>query len=189
MTENQPWGDTTLTVSPAPAGTKAKGGWSKMKMAIVAAVAGAVVVVGGVAVANASTTSSSTTSSSQQGPGGGMGAPGGGMGGGDGLQGALHGDFTVATSSGSYTTERLQSGTVTAVSSTSITAKSADGHTTTFVVGSSTKVDNGNDAISAVKTGDTVTVVGTVSGDTVTATTIMDTTLDSSGALPSAATS
>jgi hypothetical protein len=77
---------------------------------------------------------------------------------------------------------------VTAVSSTSVTAKSADGHTTTFDVGSATKVDNGDDAIADVKTGDTVTVVGSVSGDTTTATTITDTTLSGTGTQPTAAT-
>ena len=85
---------------------------------------------------------------------------------------------TASDGNGGYTTKRLQSGTVTDVSATSITAKSADGHTTTFVIGASTTVDNGNDQVADIKTGDTVTVVGTVDGSTVTATTIMDTALN-----------
>jgi hypothetical protein len=102
---------------------------------------------------------------------------GGGAMGGNALSGAMYGDFTTSDGNGGYVTKRLQSGTVTAISTTSITAKSADGHTTTFVIGSSTTVDNGNDQVSDIKTGDTVTVVGTVDGSTVTATTITDGTL------------
>ncbi|WP_433328100.1 hypothetical protein [Dactylosporangium sp. CA-139066] len=123
-------------------------------------------------------------------PGGGQGFPGGGGPGGQGfpggggaftrggganaLGGALHGDFVVKSGNGQYVTERLQSGTVTAVSATSITAKSEDGHATTFVVGADTKVGNGAAKISDVKAGDSVTVIGTVSGDTATATEITD---------------
>ncbi|MFI5907873.1 hypothetical protein [Dactylosporangium sp. NPDC051541] len=116
-------------------------------------------------------------------PGGGPGGPGGfgpgfgGRGGANALVGALHGDFVVKGGDGQYVTERLQSGTVTAVSATSITAKSEDGHATTFVVSDATKVDNGVAKIADVKAGDTVTIVGTVAGDTATATEITDTAL------------
>jgi hypothetical protein len=159
---------------------------SRIKTIIIAAVAAVVLVGGGVAVASA-VKSGSATSSSAGGPGGAMGGPGGsnvgngGPGGGaNGLGGALHGDFVASDGNGGYVTKRLQSGTVTAVSATSITARSADGYSTTFVVGASTSVDNGVDAIGAVKTGDTVTVVGTVAGDTNTAITVFDTTLNQS---------
>jgi hypothetical protein len=91
-----------------------------------------------------------------------------------GVAGALHGDFVVKGRDGQYVTQRLQTGTVTAVSATSITAKSEDGHATTFVVGSATKVDNGAAKVADVKVGDAVTVVGTVAGDTATATEITD---------------
>ena len=134
---------------------------------------------GGFAVIKAAGASSSTTSQ-PAGPGGAQGGPGGFGGGAMGsnaLAGAMYGDFTASDGNGGYTTERLQSGTVTAVSTTSITAQSADGHTTTFVIGPATTVDNGNDQISDVKTGDTVTVIGVVDGSTVTASTITDTTL------------
>ncbi|MFG2044105.1 hypothetical protein [Dactylosporangium sp. NPDC048998] len=97
-----------------------------------------------------------------------------GRGGAGGLGGMLHGDFVVKNGNGQYVTERLQTGTVTAVSATSITAKSEDGHATTFVVGESTRVSNGMSTISDVKAGDTVTIVGLVSGDTATATEIID---------------
>lgn len=194
MTDNQPWGRpaTPASATPAatvePSGTKARNVRSKTRTALVGAVAGLVVIGGGVAVANASTSSSSSSTSTGPGPGGGTAGGGpGGTGGAEALRGALYGDFTVTATDGGYTTERLQSGTVTAVSATSITAKSADGHSTTFVVTSGTTVDNGNAAITDVKTGDTVTVVGTLAGDTATATTVTDTTVDSAGARPSAA--
>jgi hypothetical protein len=168
---------------PAPA-AKA----SKVKTAIVGVVAALVIGGGGFAVIRAAGNDATASTSQQGGPGGvggnGQGGPGGGnfaggMGGGaGGLSGALYGDFTASDGNGGYTTKRLQTGTVTAVSATSITAQSADGHTTTFVIGSSTRVGNGSDAVADIKSGDTVTVVGTVAGDTATATTITDTTLN-----------
>ncbi|WP_327004200.1 DUF5666 domain-containing protein [Dactylosporangium sp. NBC_01737] len=163
---------------------------SRWKVGVVAAVSAVIVVGGGVAVANAA-----TSSAKQQSPGGygrpggyggggpGGGGPGGGGPGGGGPAGvrggaelsrALHGDYVVKDSNGKYVTQRLQSGTVTAVSATSITAKSEDGHETTFTVDATTKVNGGNSKIADVKTGDQVTVVGLVSGSTVTATSITD---------------
>jgi hypothetical protein len=95
----------------------------------------------------------------------------GGMGrGASGLAGVMYGDFVASDGNGGHVTRRMQTGTVTAVSATSITAKSADGHETTFVVSASTTLGTG--AIGDVKVGDTVTVIGTLSGGTATATTI-----------------
>ncbi|HTJ37640.1 MAG TPA: DUF5666 domain-containing protein [Dactylosporangium sp.] len=174
---------------------------SRLKLGIVAAVSAIIVIGGGVAVAQAASDSAATQDS--RGPGGnGQGFPGGGGRGGNGAQGgapgangaqgfpgggaftrggganavvgALHGDFVVKNGSGQYVTERLQSGTVTAVSATSITVKSEDGHATTFVLDSDTKVDNGAAKISDVQQGNSVTVIGLVSGDTATATEITD---------------
>jgi hypothetical protein len=173
-------------VTPAPAAKS-----NRVKTIIVGVVAALVIGGGGYAVVKAADGSSSSTTQ-QAGPGGGnaQGGPGGmggggmgggGMGGGGGstgLSGALYGDFTASDGNGGYTTKRLQTGTVTAISTTSITAKSADGHTTTFVIGSATSVDNGQDQVADIQTGDTVTVVGTVDGSTATATTITDTTLN-----------
>lgn len=51
---------------------------------------------------------------------------------------ALHGEFTVA-SDGGYVTERMQTGTVSAPSATSITVKSEDGYTQTYAIDSSTE--------------------------------------------------
>ncbi|MFB9177282.1 hypothetical protein ACFFX1_03965 [Dactylosporangium sucinum] len=151
---------------------------SKVKTAIVGIVAALVIGGGGFAVIRAAGDSSSATTQ-QAGPGG-QGGPGGlggapqdggpgGFGGGAAdVNGALYGDFVSSDGNGGYTTERLQSGTVTAVSTTSITARSADGHSTTFVV-------QDGAVVADVKTGDTVTIVGTVDGDTVTATSITET--------------
>ncbi|GAA3236194.1 hypothetical protein GCM10010532_074450 [Dactylosporangium siamense] len=138
---------------------------------------------------NGASTSQQTGAQGAQGaqgaPGGGQGAPGGmgggGMGGGtgrgaNGLAGVLYGDFVASDGNGGTVTRRMQTGTVTAVSASSITAKSADGHATTFAVTSSTTVGGGT--IGDVKVGDTVTVVGAISGDAAIATTITDSTLN-----------
>ncbi len=84
------------------------------------------------------------------------------------------------------TTEGLrdwQSGTVSSVSSTALTVRSSDGTSWSWTVDGSTKVgailpfgDDGKGAtsISGIKTGDTVMVAGTRSGNTRTATRITD---------------
>ncbi|MEV4134309.1 hypothetical protein AB0J72_19320 [Dactylosporangium sp. NPDC049742] len=173
---------------------------SRLKTAIVGAVAALVIGGGGFAVIRASGDSAAPASQqagaqsgqgaqgaqgAQDGQGaqgaqggapdggqGGRGAMGGGMGrGAGGLAGVMYGDFVAADSNGGYITRRMQTGTVTAVSATSITAKSADGHATTFAVTSATTVSGGG-TIGDVQVGDTVTVVGTVTGDTASATAI-----------------
>jgi len=110
----------------------------------------------------------------------GYGAPGhrffGGFGGGfgAGVAGALHGQFVVPRSGGGYQTEDTQRGSVTAVSTSSITVKSADGFTKTYQVTSSTVVDARRDGIGSVKDGHQVSVLAMVSGGTATATDIQD---------------
>jgi hypothetical protein len=47
---------------------------------------------------------------------------------------ALHAEFVVSDHDGGYTTMVSQTGTVTAVGATSVTARSADGYTQTYVV-------------------------------------------------------
>src|ERR1022692_3985294 len=112
--------------------------------------------------------------------GSGYGAPGhrffGGFGGGfgAGVAGALHGQFVVPRSGGGYQTEDTQRGSVTAVSTSSITVKSADGFTKTYQVTSSTVVDARRDGIGSVKDGHQVSVLAMVSGGTATATDIQD---------------
>jgi hypothetical protein len=88
--------------------------------------------------------------------------------------GAIHGQFVTPKAGGGYQTVDTQRGTVTAVSTTSITVKSGDGFTKSYRVTSSTNVDAKRDGIGSVKTGQTVSVLATVSGSTATATQILD---------------
>jgi hypothetical protein len=163
------WGD--------PASAPPKKGWSGKKTAIAAGIA-VVIAAGGGAAIWAGT--SSADNSAQQGPGGfggpgggrfpgqGQGVPGGGFGGGmTALREALHGDFVVSNGNGGYTTERLQTGDVTALSATSVTLTSKDGYKQTYTLDGSTQKTGD------VKQGDTnVTVVAKVEGQTATATTL-----------------
>jgi hypothetical protein len=107
--------------------------------------------------------------------GGGFGAGFGGVG------GALHGEFVVPRSGGGYQTDDTQRGSVTAVSTSSITVKSADGFTKTYKVTSSTLVDAQRDGIGSIKNGHQVSVLATVSGGTATATSIQDLSLLQAG--------
>jgi hypothetical protein len=93
------------------------------------------------------------------------------------LFGALHGVFVVGKSGGGYEIVDVQNGQVTAVSSTSITLKSADGFTKSYVVTSSTRVDAQRDGIGSIKVGNQASVQATVSGSTATAISIEDLTL------------
>jgi hypothetical protein len=86
----------------------------------------------------------------------------------------LHGQVVVPKSGGGYQTLDVQRGTVTAVSSNSITVKSTDGYTATYAVTSSTIVDAQSSGIGSVKTGDTVFVTATVRGSTATAASVAD---------------
>jgi hypothetical protein len=127
---------------------------------------------------------SGTTPSTTQGPGGGQqGGPGGGRfpGGGlaqSGLAGALHGTFVTTAGDGTYVTRLMQTGEVTAVSSTSITVKSADDYTKTYALSGSTTVNGGQAAVSAIATGHTVTVVASEAGA---ASTVTDQSLATAG--------
>ena len=171
--ESGAWG------APVPAGERRSSPWSTRKIIISAAVA-VVIVAGGTAAVMAATNGSSGSSSTGGFPGG---FPGGGrFGGGGALAGALHGDFVVSNGSGGYTTERLQTGSVSSVSAGSLTVKSVDGYTQTYVVDSSTSVDQGADSISKVVGGNTVTVVAKLAGSTATAATVEDISIDGGGA-------
>jgi len=94
-----------------------------------------------------------------------------------GVFGAVHGQFVVPKSGGGFQTVDTQRGSVTAVSATSITVKSADGFIKTYQVMSSTNVDAQRDGIASVKTGHQVVVMATDSGGTATAVSILDFTL------------
>jgi hypothetical protein len=104
-----------------------------------------------------------------------FGGPGGfgglGLGG---LGGVIHGQVTEPKSGGGYQTVDVQRGTVTAVSSSSITIKSADGYSATYAVSSTTEVNAQAAGIGTVKTGDSVDITATVSGGTATAASIID---------------
>ncbi|TDV57207.1 hypothetical protein [Actinophytocola oryzae] len=143
--------------------------WPVRKLVIAVAVAVGIAGAGTVAVYAASDSTSS--SASQQGPGGGTGGPGGmgGGPGGGGISQALHGEYVVSDGNGGYGTELTQNGEVIAVSDTSITAKSDDGYTRTYVIDSDTVVGDGATDLSSIATGDDVMIVATVSGDTATA--------------------
>ncbi|HEX6355860.1 hypothetical protein [Actinophytocola sp.] len=119
---------------------------------------------------------SGSTSATEQGPGGtggGMGGPGGSGGGPGGmgaLSQALHGEYVVSDGNGGYTTEVLQNGEVTAISDTSITAKSEDGYSKTYTI----DADALSSDLSDIATGDDVTIIATVDGDTATVDSVVE---------------
>jgi hypothetical protein len=158
----------------APQQPKPPQRWSAKKT--VAAVAIAI----GVAGAGGAVVYAARGSSDSSAQGGQMGGPGGQMGGQGGagsLMSALHGEYVVSDGNGGYTTELMQTGKVTAISATSLTAASDDGFTKTYTIGSDTAVGN-NAGISSIATGDTVTVVATTSGNTATAESVSEQTAD-----------
>ena len=132
-TEHQVWG--------APQPSPRRWGWRESAAAV--AVAAVIAALGGAAIYAATEGSSHSFGAPHQafGPGGGMpGGPGGqhgGMGGpGPAAVGAtsLHGEFVVPDGAGGYTTVLTQTGTVTAISPTSITVRSEDGYSQTYVI-------------------------------------------------------
>lgn len=98
-----------------------------------------------------------------------------------GLGGMVHGQFTAPKAGGGYQSVDVQRGTVSTVSASSVTVKSADGFTATYAVTSATVVDAQAAGIGSVKQGDTVFVSATVSGGTATAANIMDLTAVKAG--------
>ena len=93
----------------------------------------------------------------------------------------LYGTFTVQGPNG-YETLAERSGTVSDITNTSgntwsLTVKSADGTSATFVVDSGTSVNGGETGISSVKQNDTVRVLALVSGGTSTAKHVTDETV------------
>ena len=90
------------------------------------------------------------------------------------VQRALHGEVTLGGKK--HRVVDFQRGTVSAVSSTSISVTSVDGFAATYVVDSSTVVRHAKqvEAIGDVKTGDKVRVIATKDGSTLTARRIGD---------------
>ncbi|GAA2648978.1 hypothetical protein [Paractinoplanes durhamensis] len=122
-------------------------------------------------------------SSATTGPGGGQGlgqnGPGTGQAGGTTTASALHGTYVVSDGNGGYVTQLAQTGTVSTISSSSITVKSDDGYSKTYVISTSTTVGTGR--IADVLKGHTVRIVATSAKQKVTATSITDTSLAATG--------
>jgi len=164
-TPDQTWGAT-----PAPAPKQA---WSPGRKIAAGAVAAVIVAGGGAAVWAAS---SSADTDTQAGPGGMTGGPGGMRGGAGALGSALHGEYVSSDGNGGYVTKIMQTGEVTELSATSLTAKSEDGFSKTYTITSA--------QATGLATGDTVTVVATESGSTATATSVTDGESGGQGQLP-----
>jgi hypothetical protein len=80
------------------------------------------------------------------------------------VPGVLHGQFVTRRPGGGYQALDVQVGQVTAVSSRSITVRSEDGFTRSYVIAPSTVVDAGRDGLGSVRIGDQAAVDATVSG-------------------------
>jgi hypothetical protein len=159
----------------APANTR----WSTRQTLAAVGIAAVIAALGGAAIFAATSTESHAMGPGGRGPGqwggpdggpGGPGGPGAGRPGGPGDPGhaaPLHGEFVVSDGNGGYTTELTQNGVVTAVSDTSITAKSTDGFTQTYVL--QTGAAKGQVAVN-----DTVNIQATKAGGQPTATTVVE---------------
>lgn len=143
------------------------GTWSARKTAAAVGVA-AVIAAGGGAAIYAATSGASNNAG---GPGG-MGGPGmfdgaGGPQGAGSAAASLHGEFVVANRDGGFSTELTQTGTVTAISATEVTATSADDYSRTYVIDAGTSVGT-------IAVGDTATIRATVVDGTATIATITE---------------
>ncbi|PRY38604.1 hypothetical protein [Umezawaea tangerina] len=161
---------TTTEQFTPPAPRQPKAPRSKVRQGVVAA-AVALVIAGGGGAAVWATSGSDTSSAIGQAPAGmGPGGTGGGPGGAnDLLSGVSHGE--------------MQTGAVTAITATSLTATSTDGYTRTYVIDSATVfaaatapgAGMATGSAADIAAGDTVTVVATTTGDTATAVRISET--------------
>lgn len=88
--------------------------------------------------------------------------------------GVLHGQAVVRAADGTFSTVHGQTGTVTAVSATSITVRSDDGFSKTYVVTPDTRVNAARDGLDSIKVEATVGLVATEKSGTVTAERIVD---------------
>ncbi len=129
---------------------------------------------------SSSTPPTSTAPSKPKAPGGPMHGPGRFGGFGQGLFGfgapgpLLYGQATIQTSKG-VQTFAYQIGKASGVTSSSITVTSSNGHMQQYTVTPSTIVRAKSAGITAVASGDQVTVIATVSGSTYTAVNVVDT--------------
>ncbi|MFI5610559.1 hypothetical protein [Amycolatopsis sp. NPDC051903] len=108
-----------------------------------------------------------------------MGGPAGpaGPAGGAALGPVLHGEFVTTDDSGGYVAKFRQTGQVTALSATSITARSDDGFTKVYTIDPTTAT--------GITNGEEVTIVATTSGATATATSVTEAGSGMNGAPPS----
>jgi hypothetical protein len=150
--------------------------WGLRATAAAVGVAAVIAAIGGAAIYAATEGSSHFIGTPHQafGQGGGMPAGPGGQHGSSGGPGpaavgstSLHGEFVVPDGAGGYTTVLTQTGTVTAISPTSITVRSEDGFSQTYVMPSTA----GN-AGAPFATDDQVVVRATRNGQTATVTNI-----------------
>ena len=88
--------------------------------------------------------------------------------------GVVHGQVVVPAGGGKFRTEDIQTGKVTAVSSSSLTVRSADGFTKSYRVTGATQVDAGKTGIGSVKVGNQVAITATVSGSTASLARVID---------------
>ncbi|TDV38676.1 hypothetical protein [Actinophytocola oryzae] len=86
----------------------------------------------------------------------------------------VHAEVVLAKEGGGTQTVLVQKGSVTDVSGTGVTVKSADGVTATYTVNGDTKVHGDSDAIGSVAKDEEVVVVAPKSGDDHTATVVVD---------------
>jgi hypothetical protein len=137
--------------------------WSTRTTLAAIGIAAALAAVGGVVVYAA------TAHNEAQGHGGppGWGGPGG-PGGPGGSQRTLHGQNVVSNGEGGFTTQLTQTGDVTAASDTSVTVRSQDGFSQTYVFGPDTRKPP-----QALQTGQQVSVQATQLNGAATATTVM----------------
>ncbi|WP_067679957.1 DUF5666 domain-containing protein [Nocardia miyunensis] len=161
--------------------------WNTRKTIATVGIAAAIAAVGGGVIYAAS--GNSSEHGGRGGPGGGPGwsmngpggqgganaaGPGGANGGAIGAP-TLHGQFVISDGNGGYTTELTQTGTVTAISADSITAKSTDDYSHTYTINTSTQSESG------LKVGDTVSIRATDANGTATATVITEPSANQNG--------
>jgi hypothetical protein len=148
-------------------------GWSGRQTLAAVGVAAVIAAFGGAAIYAATSGGSNDVGRSWQGRGPGRSGPGGSGPGGPGRwsppAAALHGEVVVPDGNGAYTTVLTQSGVLTAVSDTSITAKSADGFTQIYTIAPGSRAANTQLAVN-----DTVTIRANVTNNAATATTVTE---------------
>ena len=153
---------------PVRGGPQPHRGWSGRQLLAAVGVAAAVATVGGAAIYAATTGGSNDLGHGWHGP-----SPGGPGPGGPGRwsapAAALHGEFVAPDGNGAYTTVLTQTGVLTAVSDTSITAKSADGFTQIYTIAPGSRAAN-----TALAVNDTVTIRANVANNAATATTVTE---------------